>query len=68
MSNAQLTLDHRIKADLQTYLGTPQADRTQQQYESLTWSLTQAAIDYATALINERVEARRAQQKQPGLR
>lgn len=63
MSNAQLTLDHRIKADLQAYLRVPQADRTQEQYEALTWSLTQAAIDYATAVVKERVESRRAQQK-----
>lgn len=64
MSNAQLALDNRIKADLQRYLGTPQAERTQEQYEALTWSLTQAAIDYATAVVNERVERRRQLQKQ----
>lgn len=66
MSNAQLALDNRIKADLQTYLRTPQADRTQEQYEGLTWSLTQAAIDYATAVVKERVDHRRQVQKQVG--
>lgn len=68
MSNAQLALDNRIKADLQLYLKTPQAERTQEQYEGLTWSLTQAAIDYATAVVNERVERRRQVQKQVGTR
>lgn len=68
MSNAQLALNNHIRADLQSYLGTPQADRTQEQYGALIRSLTVAAIDYATAVVNEQVEKRRQTQKQVGRR
>ncbi len=66
--NAPQALDDQIKVALQTYLKTPREDRTQMQYDSLVWSLTQAAIDYARETVKERVESKRQAQKQVGQR
>lgn len=64
--NALQTLDHRIKNNLQEYLKTPVEDRTNAQYGMLVDRLSVAAMDYAKAMVKERVDERRARQKQVG--
>lgn len=59
-------LDDRINVNLQQYLGTPVEDRTREQYSGLVDQLSRAAMDYAKAMVNERIENRRQVQKQVG--
>lgn len=68
MSQAMVDLDHRINQSLQGYLGTPVADRTAAQYNRLVDQLARTAMDYATAVVEERLATKRQAQKQIGTR
>lgn len=68
MADALANLDSRIKGDLQWYLKKPVIERTQADYDLLTDRLTYAAMDYAKAMVQERLAAKRQAQQQVGKR
>ena len=64
--SALQALDARIDSSLQAYLGTPQEERRPAQYDALVNDLSRAAMDYAKAMVSERLENRRQVQRQVG--